>query len=92
MMPSLALSIRAAREADWVGLRAILQDTFESTWLPRMTPAAARAFREQDRAATYVATRGTALWVAEHGCQLVGFVDWDADFANALHVRASYAR
>jgi ribosomal protein S18 acetylase RimI-like enzyme len=57
-----------------------------------MTPAAAKAFRDEDRPAQYVASRGTEFLVAEGGGKLVGFVDWDADFVNALHVRSSYAR
>jgi ribosomal protein S18 acetylase RimI-like enzyme len=57
-----------------------------------MTPAAAKAFRDEDRPAQYVASRGTEFLVAECGGELVGFVDWDADFVNALHVRPSYAR
>ncbi len=57
-----------------------------------MTPADAQAFRDEDRPAGYVASRGTEFWVAETSGELVGFVDWDADFVNALHVRTSYAR
>ena len=73
-------------------LRAILQDTYESTWFPRMTPTALQAFRDEDRPTAYVASRGTKFQVAEHDGEVVGFVDWDADFVNALHVRSSFAR
>ena len=92
MNSPLAIVIRSAREADAVALRAILHDTYEATWLPQMTPAAAKAFRDEDRPAQYVASRGTEFLVAECGGELVGFVDWDVDFVNALHVRSRYAR
>ena len=92
MTSALAIVIRSARVADAVALNAILHDTYETTWLPRMTPAAAEVFRDEDRPAQYVASRGTEFLVAECGGELVGFVDWEADFVNALHVRSNYAR
>ena len=87
-----ALNIRAALAADAGALRAILQDTYENTWFPQMTPTALQAFRDEDRPKAYVASRGTEFRVAEHDGAIVGFVDWDADFVNALHVRSSLAR
>jgi ribosomal protein S18 acetylase RimI-like enzyme len=57
-----------------------------------MTPAAAKAFREEDRAAQYVASRGTEFLVAECDGEVVGFVHWDADFVKALHVRSTCGR
>jgi ribosomal protein S18 acetylase RimI-like enzyme len=84
--------IRRAQPSDATALRATLHDTYERTWLPQVTPAAARSFREQDQPAAYVADRGEAFWVAELDRQVVGFVDWNLDVVNALHVRASHAR
>ena len=84
--------VRRARSGDASALRAILHDTYQSTWLPQLTPDAARAFLDEDRPAAYIAERGALFWVAETDGQVVGFVDWDADFVNALHVRASHAR
>lgn len=75
MTSALAIVIRSARVADAVALSAILHDTYETTWLPRMTPAAAEVFRDEDRQAQYVASRGTEFLVAEGGGELVGFVD-----------------
>lgn len=92
MTSPLAIVVRSARKADAVALRAILHDTYETTWLPQMTPAVAQALRDEDRPARYVASRGTAFWVAECDGDVVGFVDWEADFVNALHVRSGYAR
>lgn len=92
-MPSPdTLILRPARPADAAALAAILHDTFESTWAPQVTLAAARAFRDEDRPAAYVAERGLAFWVAERAGEVVGFVDWEADFVNALHVRCGHAR
>ncbi|HJV40076.1 GNAT family N-acetyltransferase [Caulobacter sp.] len=84
--------VRRARPSDAAALRDILHDTYARTWLPQVTPDAARAFLEEDRPAAYVAERGEAFWVAEWDGQVAGFVDWDADFVKALHVRSSRAR
>jgi GNAT superfamily N-acetyltransferase len=84
--------IRRATPGDAPALREILHDTYENTWLPQVTPEAARAFRDEDRPAVYVAARGLAFWVAEHEGQVVGFVHWDGDVVNALHVRSRNMR
>lgn len=84
--------IRQARPDDAAACQAILRDTFESTWLPELTAEAAGAFRSEDRPAAYVGERGLLFHVAEVGGQVVGFIDWNGDFINALHVRASHAR
>lgn len=84
--------IRQAGPEDADALKAILRDTFESTWLPQLTPEAAAAYRGEDRPAAYVAERGLLFIVAEVGGEVVGFVDWNGDFVNALHVLASHAR
>ena len=83
--------VRPARAGDADALRAILHETYARTWLPQVTAAAAQAFRDEDRPAVYVAARGLAFRVAEHAGEVVGFVDWEGDFVNALHVRPSHA-
>ena len=70
----------------------MLYDTLQSTWLPQLTPAAAGAVRDEDRPGAYVAARGLEFWVAERADEVVGLVDWEDDFVNALHVRAAHAR
>jgi ribosomal protein S18 acetylase RimI-like enzyme len=92
MAPPYDIRVRPATAADQDALRAILTDTFESTWLPELTPAAAAAFRWEDRPGAYVRERGLRFWVAERDGEVVGLVDWDADFVNALHVRSAHAR
>jgi ribosomal protein S18 acetylase RimI-like enzyme len=92
MQPLQPLLVRPARRDDAPALRAILCDTFESTWRPNVTPAAAQAFRTEDRPGLYVAERGLMFWVAERAGEVVGFVDWQDDFINALHVLAAHAR
>lgn len=84
--------LRLAQPGDAPALRAILYDTFESTWLPNITPEAAKAFRDEDRPTHYVGKRGTLFRVAACDGDVVGFIDWDGDFVNALHVRSSHAR
>jgi ribosomal protein S18 acetylase RimI-like enzyme len=84
--------IRRAEPADADSLKAILRDTFESTWLPQLTVEAAAAIRREDRPGAYVGERGMEFWVAERGGEVVGLVDWQDDFVNALHVLASHSR
>lgn len=84
--------IRPAGPEDIEVLKAILRDTFQSTWLPQLTTEAAAAYLSDDRPAAYVGERGRLFVVAETGGEVVGFVDWNGDFVNALHVRASHGR
>jgi len=84
--------LRRAQLADAPELRAILHDTFESTWRPNITTAAADAFLSEDRPSAYIRARGLEFRVAERDGEVVGLVHWEADFVNALHVLASYAR
>ena len=84
--------LRMARADDAPALRAILYDTFESTWKPELTSQAAQAFLREDRPGAYVSTRGQLFWVAERDRKIAGFVDWDGDFVYALHVLARHAR
>jgi ribosomal protein S18 acetylase RimI-like enzyme len=86
------LIIRRAREVDGPALQAILHDTFESTWRPQITAEAADAFLREDRPADYVGRRGLEFRVAERDGEVVGFVDWEGDFVNALHVLSAHAR
>ena len=84
--------LRPARPADAAALRAILRDTFESTWRPNITAGAAAAFLHEDRPAAYVAERGLEFWVAEREGEVAGLVHWQNDFVHALHVLARHAR
>ncbi len=91
MQASRSLLLRPARAADATDLIAILHDTFESTWAPQITASAAGAYRAQNRARAYVSERGHAFWVCERAGEIAGFVDWNGDFVNALHVRGAHA-
>jgi len=84
--------LRRAVEADAPELWAILHDTFESTWRPQLSAAAAQAFLIEDRPAAYVARHGTDFRVAEREGAILGLVHWREDFVHALHVRARFAR
>jgi hypothetical protein len=56
--------VRSARPADAEALKAILRGTFESTWKPQVTEAAAAAFVAEDRPAAYVGERGmSSKWL-----------------------------
>jgi ribosomal protein S18 acetylase RimI-like enzyme len=92
VQPAANIEVRPARPDDTAALRAILRDTFESTWRPNVTVAAAEAFLREDRPAAYVSERGLEFWVAETEGEVVGLVHWQNDFVHALHVRTSHAR
>lgn len=86
------IHVRLANAADARFIREILLDTFERTWRPNITLAAAQAYLEEDRPAVFVHERGLHAWVAESLGEIIGVVDWQGDFVNALHVTARYAR
>jgi ribosomal protein S18 acetylase RimI-like enzyme len=91
-MPPAPTPPRPARAEDAQALRAILHDTFESTWRPQITPEAAQAFIDEDRPRAYVAAKGLEFWVVERAGEVAGFVHWAGDFVHALHVRSDHAR
>jgi ribosomal protein S18 acetylase RimI-like enzyme len=85
-------SLRPSRPTDGQSVAAVLYSTFESTWLPQITATSATRFRNSAKPELYWQERGALFVVAEIDGHVVGFVDWDADFVNALHVRNDYAR
>ena len=88
----MTLVTRPAELRDFPALVAIFRDTFESTWRPQVTPAAALAHIAADPASAYVAERGLEFWVADRDGKVVGLVHWHDDFVHALHVRGDAAR
>jgi ribosomal protein S18 acetylase RimI-like enzyme len=92
MQPSADIHVRPATPADAAALKAILYDTFESTWRPNITVGAADAFLTEDRPSVFVGEKGLEFWVAERRGEVVGLVYWEGDFVHALHVLASHAR
>ena len=92
MASSRDILIRPARADDAEALKVILRDTFESTWGPQLTPEVRAMFVREDRPAAYVGERGALFTVAEVDGAVVGFVDRDGDFVNALHVLGDHAR
>ena len=86
------LLVRPARADDAAALAEVLHETFESTWRPAITAAAAEAMRREDRPRAYVAERGAEFWLAEAVGEVLGLVHWQGDFVHALHVRPAYAR
>ena len=90
-MPGDDIRVRPSRPDDAPALRAILHDTFRSTWLPQLTEVAARRFADEDRPAAFVAEKGAEFWVAEVGGAVVGLVYWEGDFVHSLHVLGAHA-
>lgn len=88
----MTILIRPARAEDAPVLEDILQDTFNSTWRPQLTPEAVAMQLRENRPRAFVQARGILFTVAEVGGAVVGLVDCNGDFVNALHVRASHAR
>jgi ribosomal protein S18 acetylase RimI-like enzyme len=90
--PEQTVDVRPATLADAPALKAILRDTFESTWRPNVTAAAAAAFLSEDRPNAYVSEKGLEFWAAEREGEVVGLAHWEGDFVHALHVLARHAR
>lgn len=84
--------LRLATAADAPALQRLLFDTFESTWRPNISESAGLAYVQENRPAAYIGARGLLFWVVQVGGEITGFVDWDGDFINALHVRSAHAR
>jgi GNAT superfamily N-acetyltransferase len=89
---SSRIIVRRAGPADGPALQAILHDTFQSTWRPNLTEAAAQLFLDEYRPAAFARDHGADAWVAEVEGEVVGLVFWEGDFVHALHVRGSHAR
>ncbi|MEJ0067287.1 MAG: GNAT family N-acetyltransferase [Caulobacteraceae bacterium] len=86
------VQLRPATLADAAALKAILYDTFESTWRPNLTAARPKPSAPRNGPSAFVAEKGLEFRVAERGGEVVGLVYWEGDFVHALHVLASHAR
>lgn len=89
---SKVLAIRPWRLADFDAVKAILDDTFASTWRPQLTPEAAKAYADSGEPVGYIDESGPAFFVAEVDGEVVGMVHWEHDFVQALHVPAAHQR
>jgi len=87
-----AVTIRQAIPSDTEALVALLHDSFRTTWEPIVTPAAAQAYWESDRARRYVVEMGAEFRVVASGDAVAGMVHWRGDFVHALHVLSSWRR
>ena len=92
-MPERAeFHVSRAGACDFAGLKQVLQETYVETWLPNLTAEAASAYEAADKSGAYVDQRGLEFLVAKLGDEVLGLVDFDGNFVNALHVRPSSAR
>jgi ribosomal protein S18 acetylase RimI-like enzyme len=91
-MSSSPITLRPATVADAEALKAILHDTFESTWRPQINTAAAQAFLDEDRPAAFARDHGLRTLVAERNGEVAGLCFWEADFVHSLHVHSRHAR
>ena len=90
--PPSTVTVRPSRPGDADALVAILYDTFESTWRPQITEAAAAAFLSEARPRAFVAEHGAEFMVGERAGEVLGLVYWEGDFVHALHVHSRAAR
>jgi ribosomal protein S18 acetylase RimI-like enzyme len=86
------VTIRQAAPSDTEALVALLHDSFRTSWEPVVTPDAAKAYWESDRAARYVVEMGSEFRVAVSGDAVAGMVHWRDDFVHALHVLSAWRR
>ena len=87
-----AILIRPAHPQDFPAMKAILRDTFERTWRPEITEAAARRYIETDIGGGFVAHSGADMLVAEADGRVAGLVHCVDDFIDALHVSPGQQR
>lgn len=73
-------------------MKAILRDTFESTWRPQITEASARRYVETDIGGRFVERCGADMLVAEIDGEIAGLIHCVGDFVDALHVRSGFQR
>lgn len=91
-MDKRSISVRPAKTKDFAEVKQVLADTFESTWRPEITEAAADRYLTSDVGGGYVDQNGLAFWVAEvDGC-VAGMIHWSGDFIEALHVAGRFQR
>lgn len=83
---SEAVLVRRATGVDKEALIRILDTTFTDTWLPQLTPAAVQRYRTANATEHFVDEALAEIRVAEIDGRVVGFVYWEADFIDALHV------
>lgn len=89
---AIPIVIRPWQFADFDAVKAILDDTFASTWQPQLTPEALQAYRDSGEPIGYIDQMGTAFFVAEIDGEVVGMVHWEHDFVHALHVPTAHQR
>jgi ribosomal protein S18 acetylase RimI-like enzyme len=91
-MTGQALVVRPATAADAPAVKAILRQTFEATWRPHMSAAAAERYHVADRGGRYVEEKIESFIVAELDGPIVGMVHREGDFIEALHVLPKHQR
>ena len=84
--------IRPSRPQDFPAMKALLRDTFESTWRPVITDAAARHYIETDIGGGFVERSGADMFVAEVDGRIAGLLHCVDDFIDALHVSSGFQR
>ena len=92
MAQAANIIVRRGRADDAAALKAILYDTFESTWRPELTPEAVAAYNVDDPPTSFVDQYAVDFQVAERDGEVVGLVYWENDFVHSLHVRSDHAR
>ncbi|MCK9552213.1 GNAT family N-acetyltransferase [Aquamicrobium sp.] len=84
--------VRPARPQNFSAMKAILRDTFESTWRPQITEASIRNYLDTDIGGRFVERAGADMLVAEIGGEIAGLIHCVDDFVDALHVSSAFQR
>jgi ribosomal protein S18 acetylase RimI-like enzyme len=84
--------VRPARPQDFPAMKAILRDTFESTWRPQITEASIRRYIETDIGGRFEERCGADMLVAEIEGEIAGLIHCVDDFVDALHVSSGFQR
>ncbi|KQU87345.1 GCN5 family acetyltransferase [Mesorhizobium sp. Root102] len=70
--------VRPAQASDIPALKRVLQETFEGTWLPNITEAAAQRYIKTDIGGRYVDQSWPEFAVAEIDGAVAGLIHWRA--------------
>lgn len=91
-MHNTAILIRQAQPADHTAMKAILRETFETTWRPHVTPASADNYISTDIDGRLVDDHGAAMRVAVVAGDIAGLAYWRGNFLESLHVATRFQR
>lgn len=85
-----AVRLRRAVRGDFAAMKAVLAETFETTWMPVITAEAAQLYRDNDIGGRFIEEDGHEMTVALIGDRIAGLLHLAGDFVDAIHVAPGY--